>query len=43
VCGIRLAEGGQGFLNLENLIGYTVYPGVGEVPADAWMAQPKRT
>ena len=43
VCGIRLAEGGQGFLNLENLIGYAVYPGVGEVPADAWMAQPKRT
>jgi len=43
VCGIRLAEGGQGFLNLENLIGYTVYPGVREVPVDTWMAQPKRT
>ncbi|MGA3268626.1 MAG: hypothetical protein ABSE16_17615 [Verrucomicrobiota bacterium] len=43
VCGIRLAGGGQAFLNLENLIGYTVYPGVREVPIDTWMAQPKRT
>jgi hypothetical protein len=42
VFGIRLAEGGQGFLNLENLVGYTVYPGVREVPVDTWMAQPKR-
>jgi hypothetical protein len=39
--GIRLPEGGKGFLNLQNLIGYTVYPGVPEVPADTWMAQPK--
>ncbi len=38
---IRLPEGGQGLLNLQNLIGYTVYPGVPEVPADSWMAQPK--
>ena len=38
---IRLREGGQGVLNLQNLIGYTVYPGVPEVPADSWMAQPK--
>jgi hypothetical protein len=37
---IRLAKGGQGVLNLQNLIGYTVYPGVPEVPADTWMAQP---
>jgi hypothetical protein len=37
---IRLAEGGQGVLNLQNLIGYTVYPGVPEVPVDTWMAQP---
>jgi hypothetical protein len=37
---IRLAEGGQGVLNLQNLIGYTVFPGVPEVPADTWMAQP---
>jgi len=39
--GIRLREGGYGLLNLQNLIGYTVYPGVPEVPADAWMAEPK--
>jgi hypothetical protein len=38
---IRLPEGGQGLLNLQNLISYTVYPGVPEVPADSWMAQPK--
>ncbi len=37
---IRLAEGGHGVLNLQNLIGYTVYPGVPEVPADSWFAQP---
>ena len=37
---IRLAEGGQGALNLQNLIGYSVYPGVPEVPVDTWMAQP---
>jgi len=39
--GIRLRQGGQGFLNLQNLIGYTVYPGVPEVPADSWTAEPK--
>ena len=39
--GIRLREGGYGLLNLQNLIGYTVYPGVPELPADTWMAQPK--
>jgi hypothetical protein len=38
----RLACGGHAFLNLANLIGYTVYPGVAEVPSDTWMAQPKR-
>jgi hypothetical protein len=38
---IRLADGGQSYLNLANLIGYSVYPGVAEVPADSWMAQPK--
>jgi len=37
--GIRLREGGYGLLNLNNLIGYTVYPGVPELPADTWMAQ----
>ena len=35
---IRLQGGGQGFLNLSNLLGYTVYPGVPEVPFDTWMA-----
>jgi hypothetical protein len=40
---IRLREGGHGLLNLQNLIGYTVYPGVPEVPGDTWMAQSKRT
>jgi len=39
--GVRLASGGASFLNLANLISYTVYPGVPEVPADTWMAQPK--
>ena len=38
---IRLASGGQSILNLANLIGYTVYPGVAEVPEDTWIAQPK--
>jgi hypothetical protein len=41
--GIRLREGGYGLLNLQNLIGYTVYPGVPELPADTWMAQPHPT
>jgi len=35
---IRLQGGGQAFLNLSNLVGYTVYPGVPEIPNDAWMA-----
>jgi len=35
---IRLQDGGQGFLNLSNLLGYTVYPGVPEIPGDTWMA-----
>ena len=39
--GIRLREGGYGLLNLQNLIGYTVYPGVPELPSDTWMAQPE--
>ena len=41
--GIRLREGGYGLLNLHNLIGYTVYPGVPELPSDTWMALPKAT
>ena len=38
---IRIREGGHALLNLQNLIGYTVYPGVSELPRDTWMAQPK--
>jgi hypothetical protein len=38
--GVRLARGGESILNLANLIGYTVYPGVAEIPADSWIAQP---
>ena len=37
--GIRLAGGGESVLNLANLISYTVYPGVAEVPRDSWIAQ----
>ena len=40
---VRLAGGGESFLNLANLIGYTVYPGVPEIPSDTWMAQPQST
>ncbi len=36
---VRLPGGGQSVLNLANLIGYSVYPGVPEIPSDAWMAQ----
>lgn len=39
---IRLAGGGVGFVNLANLIGYSVYPGVVDAPADTWIAQPKQ-
>jgi hypothetical protein len=37
---MRLAGGGVGLLNLANLAGYSVYPGVAEIPADSWMAEP---
>ena len=40
---IRLREGGYGLLNLQNLIGYTVYPGVPELPTDTWMANARKT
>ena len=39
--GVRLARGGESVINLANLISYSVYPGVAEIPADSWMAQPK--
>ena len=34
---MRLRGGGVGVVNLANLVGYTVYPGVAQVPADTWM------
>src|SRR5437667_9523658 len=37
---MRLRGGGIGVLNLANLAGYTVYPGVAQIPADAWLAEP---
>jgi len=40
--GIRLQGGGQGFLNLSNLLGYSVYPGVPEIPNDSWIALSSR-
>jgi len=36
---MRLACGGIGLVNLANLVSYTVYPGVAEVPADTWLAE----
>jgi hypothetical protein len=41
--GIRLPGGGVGFVNLANLIGYSVYPGVADAPTDSWIAQRKPT
>ena len=41
--GVRRPGGGHSFLNLANLIGYTVYPGVPEVPSDTWMVQSPTT
>ena len=37
---MRLRDGGIGVVNLANLLGYAVYPGVAQVPADTWMAEP---
>jgi hypothetical protein len=37
---MRLCGGGIGVLNLANLAGYTVYPGVAQIPADSWLAEP---
>lgn len=36
---MRLQGGGVGVVNLAHLVGYTVYPGVAQVPADTWMAE----
>jgi hypothetical protein len=37
---LRLRGGGIGVVNLANLAGYTVYPGVAQIPDDAWLAEP---
>ena len=37
---MRLRGGGVGVVNLAQLSSYTVYPGVAQVPADAWFAEP---
>lgn len=37
---MRLRGGGIGVVNLSNLAAYTVYPGVAQLPADAWLAEP---
>ena len=37
---MRLRGGGVGVVNLAQLSGYTVYPGVAQVPADSWHAEP---
>jgi hypothetical protein len=36
---MRLRGGGIGVINLMNLTGYTVYPGLAEIPYDAWTAE----
>ena len=37
---MRLRGSGIGVLNLANLAAYTVYPGVAQIPTDAWIAEP---
>jgi hypothetical protein len=37
---MRLRGGGVGVVNLGQLGGYTVYPGVAQVPSDTWAAEP---
>jgi len=37
---LRLRGGGVGVVNLAHMTGYTVYPGVPQVPSDAWQAEP---
>jgi hypothetical protein len=37
---MRLRGGGIGIINLANLVAYTVYPGVAQIPADSWLAEP---
>jgi len=37
---MRLRGGGIGVLNLAKLAAYIVYPGVAQIPADSWIAEP---
>lgn len=37
---MRLRGGGIGVVNLAHLAGYTVHPGVAQVPIDTWFAEP---
>jgi hypothetical protein len=37
---MRLRGGGIGVVNLANLAGYAVYPGVAQIPTDSWLAEP---
>jgi hypothetical protein len=37
---MRLRGGGIGIINLAHLAGYTVYPGLAQVPSDTWFAEP---
>jgi len=37
---LRLRDNGIGVINLANLVGYTTYPGVAQIPADSWLAEP---
>jgi hypothetical protein len=37
---MRLRGGGTGVLNLANLVAFTAYPGVPQIPADSWIAEP---
>jgi hypothetical protein len=39
---MRLRGGGIGVVNLSHLAGYTVYPGIAQVPVDTWLAEPLR-
>jgi hypothetical protein len=40
---MRLAGGGVGVVNLAHLAGYAAYPGVAQIPADSWLAEPIAT
>lgn len=37
---MRLRGGGIGVVNLAHLAGYTIYPGVAQVPVDTWFVEP---